>query len=242
MRFSQSPPSWHEVTAVYGGRFDPPHVGHREAVRGLFKSPGIKQVLVVPSAIPPHKPAVASAQHRLEMARLNFQNELLDPFPTEVQIDSREIERGLKNPQIPNYSYNTIQELRPLYSQLAFVIGTDQFLQLHTWHRFPEILNLCHWIVLNRKAAHHQDFTHQTASLEKIIGEWTASGLLKNSNSHLAWNIRGGNTFLMITSTDAPPFSSTTIRESIARAGTPPIGSLFPKVEGYLKDLKLYGM
>lgn len=74
-------PLWHETTAIFGGRFDPPHLGHLEAVQGLFRYPGVKAVRVIPAAAPAHKATSASMTDRAEMSRLCF--------PDEVTVDLR---------------------------------------------------------------------------------------------------------------------------------------------------------
>jgi nicotinate-nucleotide adenylyltransferase len=227
-------PRWHEVTAIFGGRFDPPHLGHRLAVKSLFKEPGVQRVLIIPSASPPHKAAQISAAHRLALTQLAFESNLVDPLPSEIEIDDRELVRAQLNPQTPSYSYETLQELRQIYPRLAFVIGTDQLLQLHTWHRFPEILNLCHWIVIERKSESKDD-------CEKVLQQWEASGMTQKA-SHQSWQLKGSAHFIQKVQTEAPQVSSTQIRESIMRTGEPPNGSLLPKVVEYLKQNRLYGM
>jgi nicotinate-nucleotide adenylyltransferase len=231
---STRPPRWHEVTALFGGRFDPPHVGHREAVRGLFKNPGIRQVLIIPSAAPPHKPTSAGINDRIEMTRLGFQNLFSDPLPEEIKLDFREIERLHSHPNVPSYSIDTIQELKQTYSQLAFVIGSDQLSQLHTWFRFEELLKLAHWIVLERHSLKKGD-------AERTIQEWEQSGLAQATQSN-TWRLKKGSSFLVLVPTDAPNISSTNIREAIARTGDLPSLTVLPEVARYLKDHKLYGM
>jgi nicotinate-nucleotide adenylyltransferase len=221
---------WREVTALFGGTFDPPHLGHREAVSGLFETPGVKQVRILPSPIPPHKSFCATANQRLEMAKLNFSG------AEDVAIDSREIERAKVNPQLPTYSFDTLVEMRREFSQLAFVIGADQLEKLSAWHRFPEILHLCHWIVLLRRP------DGETKAAE-TIQKWTASGLLKPAAGETTqeWETRQG-TRLTLVQTKAPLISSTYIRETIGRTGTPPPDALLPDVHSYLKLHRIYGM
>ncbi len=227
-------PIWSEVTALFGSRMDPPHLGHREAVRGLLRNPGVRNVLIIPAASPPHKPVQASAKHRTEMAQINFSSARSDSFPTEVRIDEIEIKRALRNPNQLSYSFDTIEEIRPQYPHLAFVIGSDQLQSMHTWHRFPEILTLCHWIVIQRKP----DGLEQT---QQTLQAWSASGLIENKQSQL-WNIRNSQYFIQTVTTDAPPISSTQIRREITRTGSPPASSLLPEVEGYLKLHQIYGI
>ncbi len=227
-------PVWSEVTAVFGGRMDPPHRGHREAVRGLFQNPGIRNVLVIPSASPPHKAAQVAAEHRAQMTRINFGPSQLDRLPNEIQVDLLELTRSQRTPLRPSYSFDTLQELGTRYPRLAFVLGADQFQELPTWHRFPEILSLCHWIVLQRKP-------NGSELAQKTLQLWSASGLIEKTQSS-AWSIRGSRFFIQTVTTDAPDLSSTQIRKEIAKTGSPPPSSVIPEVEGYLKLHQLYGI
>jgi nicotinate-nucleotide adenylyltransferase len=229
-----NPPRWNEITAVFGGRFDPPHLGHREAVRGLFQYPAVKQVLIMPSGSAPHKPTLASSHQRAEMAKLTFSDLPFDSLPVEIRFDLRELDRAKEKPTTPTYSFDTINELRRIYPQLAFVIGTDQLAALPTWHRFPELLSLCHWIVLERKPKGSQ-LARQT------LQEWETSGLVRAKDSH-AWESTQSGYLIQIVPTEAKDVSSTQIRESIARTGEPPADSLLPGVLAYLKEQRLYGV
>lgn len=231
-------PIWSEVTATLGGRMDPPHLGHREAAAGLLKHPGVRTVLVIPSATPPHKPAQASAAQRAKMTQLAFGRSVAHPLPEStlaaIQVDEIELKRAQREPSRPSYSFDTILELRQRYSRLAFVVGADQFQDLHLWHRFPEILSLCHWIVLERKP-NGQDLTLKTCQ------EWSSSGLIEAVGTDL-WKVRNSTSFIHSVATEAPALSSTQIRKEIATQGSPPACSLLPEVEAYLKDQQLYGI
>lgn len=227
-------PQWHEVTAVFGGCFDPPHLGHREAVRGLFSEPGVKQVLVIPTASPAHKPAIVSAPHRLEMVKLSFKPTPVNPFPSDVEVSPLELERALSHPELPSYTFDTLLELRPAFSKLAWVVGSDQLPELFKWHRFPDLLAQSHWIILERKP-------HGSELARKTLQEWQSSGLVKPIHSTL-WQVTNTPAFLTLVPTEATSVSSTLIREAIARTGAPPAGSLLPEVDRYLKINKLYGI
>jgi nicotinate-nucleotide adenylyltransferase len=225
-----SAPRWAEVTAILGGTFDPPHEGHREALRGLFRTPGVGRVLVMPAAAPPHKPTVATAEQRLEMARLAFEG------LGDVEVDGSELERARRTGR-PSYSFETLSELAPRHKQLAFVIGTDQLRDLPQWFRFPEVLGLSHWIVLTRKP-------DGEAIAAKALKELEASGLLAKQADRL-WKIKvpghKGDRWLTVQPTDAPALSSTAVREALGRTGKPPQDALSEPVLGYLKQHRLYG-
>ena len=240
-------PRWNEITAVFGGRFDPPHLGHRQAVQGLLKNPGVKQVLVIPSAAPPHKPTVASIESRLAMTRLNFAIAAGDSFPAaQVQVDDREIRRNDLNPDQPSFTFDTLKELRKIDEKLAFVVGTDQLPFFHRWAKFPEILALAHWIVLER-ATPGETFTELA---QQTLRDWSASGLVKPVQERL-WQVTkgqtfgsrtAGSTFVTILPTQAVDVSSTFIRETIARTGASPADTLLPSVAEYLMLTGLYGI
>lgn len=221
--------SWSEVTAIFGGTFDPPHEGHVTAVFGLFREPGILRALVVPAASPPHKPCVASSEDRVKMTRLAFAQA---PSGAEIRVELLELERARTHPGVPSYSFDTISELRRGDPQLAFVIGTDQLSKLHTWHRFPEILELCHWIVLERKPD-GRNIALQT------LKEWASSGLLRPL-SETNYETRS-ETRLALVPTEAPGISSTDIRQTIGREGTPAAGTVPEAVLAHLKAHRIYG-
>src|SRR5262249_44570831 len=118
---------------------------------------------------------------------------------------------------------------------LAFVIGTDQLATLHLWHRFPELLNLCHWIVLNRKSDSEIHF-----DVEAAIAHLRNRGLAEPDSTHAGlWRLP--QTSLLIVDTPPRALSSTEMRLACERTGTPPENSLNPRVEEYLKQNHLYG-
>ena len=231
-----APPRWSEVTALYGGTFDPPHLGHRMAVAGLFSEPGIARVRVILSPSPPHKPTVATTDDRTAMVRLGFGVNIKYPLTDSVTVDLCELERARLNPSRPTYTFDTLSELKQKIPHLAFVIGTDQLAKLNTWHRFPEVLGLSHWIILERRG---------DAPAAASLAEYEASGLITRTNLGGATGIhslvKNGGTWLRVVQTPAPEISSTQIRESLARSGKPPEGSLLPEVEAYLMRRGIYG-
>ena len=230
-------PRWSDLTAVFGGRFDPPHLGHVEALNGLFETPGVARVVVMPSGNPPHKAAQAADSARVEMARAAF---LSGANRDRIEVSSLEIERVRKT-GLPGYAFDTLQELRrERGDRLAFVIGADQLRDLPHWHRFPEILSLCHWIVLERKP-------DGQPLIQQAVGSLTGSGLLR---SRPDWSWQGlhvlevastPGTGLLICPTEARNLSSTQVREDFARGIPPETLPLPDAVIESLKRLKLYG-
>ncbi len=222
---------WNEVTAIFGGTFDPPHLGHKQAVQGLFENPGIRRALVIPAGTPPFKPQATSNAHRFRMAELTFAG-----IP-DVRLDDRE----LKRPQgVPSYTIDTLQELKREIPEIAFVAGTDQLNQLHTWHRFHDLLQASHWIILTRKPE-GEEIAFRT------LKEWEASGLVQTSRESSEWTSASG-TRIRVVATPAQAISSSAIREEIAReadlnALTEHLRDrLAPQVLTYLMEHRIYGI
>jgi nicotinate-nucleotide adenylyltransferase len=130
------------VAGIYGGSFDPVHIGHLRTALELKQSLGLTEVRFVPSRDPPHRRApAASAALRVEMLR-----QALADQPGFV-VDERELNR-----EGPSYTVATLESLRAegLPRSLALILGMDAFLGLTTWHRWTEILALAHLVVAHR--------------------------------------------------------------------------------------------
>jgi nicotinate-nucleotide adenylyltransferase len=233
--------NWNEITAIFGGAFDPPHLGHREAMDGLFKNPGVKDVRILPTGKTALKTAQTPARHRLAMAKLAFPN---------FTVDDREVRHAESGRALPTYSFDSIMELsRELGSRigedskLAFVIGIDQLENLNRWYRFPEVLGLCHWIVLERA---FESRNHSATRLEKGLRNLENGGSLVGNGSPKEFRTRtpsGAQTAFITVETPARAISSTEIRKILSGLGEMPPEEryLAPDVESYLKAHRLYG-
>ena len=122
-----------ERIGIYGGTFNPPHVGHLQAAKQAITALNLNHLLVIPDRIAPHKEIPQGSptpKQRLEMLRLAAadcpQMEVLD-----IELNREGV----------SYTYQTIQQLRPVYpdAELVLFMGTDMFLSFHTW-RHPEII------------------------------------------------------------------------------------------------------
>jgi nicotinate-nucleotide adenylyltransferase len=119
---------------VFGGAFDPPHLGHVALARAAVEQLKLDQLRVFPTGQAWHKARELSpAAHRLAMAELAFAG-----VPRAV-VDGRELQR-----QGPTYTIDTLRELRQEFpqAQLLLVIGADQAEDLHGWRESAEIARL----------------------------------------------------------------------------------------------------
>lgn len=131
------------LIGIFGGTFDPVHIGHVNTIVELKQSMGLSRIMVLPAAIPnlrisPH----LSAQHRLHLLRLALQNH------ADISIDDRELNRkGI------TYSVDTLGELTAEKAQdevLLLIMGSDAFMKFHLWKDWRKILQLAHLVVMHR--------------------------------------------------------------------------------------------
>ena len=149
---------------IYGGSFNPPHIGHVGAVEKAMSALKLTQTLIVPVGHPPHKNLPAGTppdKQRLELVNLAF-GKLRG-----VRIYVGEIERGGVN-----YTADTVQRItkeRP-EAQFWFIMGTDMFLTLHQWVRPAQIFDCCRIAVLSRGNRDEADIRTQASFLKKNYG------------------------------------------------------------------------
>ena len=131
---------------VLGGTFDPVHIGHLRGALEVAETLGLDEVRLVPNFRPPHRETPnSSAQDRLAMVRLAVQD--LPP----LTVDSRELERDK-----PSYTLDTLVSLRDEVEsddQIFLIVGWDAFCGLPGWHRWEELLQHCHILVMQRPDA-----------------------------------------------------------------------------------------
>lgn len=131
-----------ESIAIYGGTFDPVHIGHLRSAIDVRSKLKVGRLFVVPSSTPPHRqrPSV-TPEVRLEMLRLSVAD------LAGIEVDDREINRSGMS-----YSIDTLAEFRSEYPtwRIYFILGADAFSLLHTWHRWQELTNFAHLVVLER--------------------------------------------------------------------------------------------
>ena len=143
---------------VYGGSFNPPHLGHVRAAQACKQALGLDRVLVIPASIPPHKQLTsssASPEERLALTRLAFEN--LPGF----EVLNLEIRREGKS-----YTVDTIRELKAQYAhdELFLMMGTDMFLSFQDWYSPQEIARCA-------DAENRAALQKQADTLEKLYGQ-----------------------------------------------------------------------
>jgi len=209
------------MIGILGGSFDPVHYGHLRPALEVQQFLGLDEIRLVPSLLPPHRPQpLASPQQRVAMLNAAVEN-----YPV-FKVDTREFDR-----EGPSYTLDTLISLREEMPgvDLCLLVGMDAFQVLASWHRWHELTDHCHMVVLDRPGAQLPtqgelaDFIrlHRVMEPEKLGKQ--ASGLLYfHSVSQLQ-------------------ISSTAIRKLLATGGD--AGFLLPeRVLDVVRSKGLYGV
>lgn len=146
------------VIGILGGTFDPVHNGHVSLGKAALEQGQLMKLIVMPAKVQPFKldTKTADSQHRLEMAKLAFSDLPL------VEVSDYEIE----NTNI-SYTYDTLQHLREEYpgAELAFITGTDAFIEIDAWYKGIDLLESFSFLVSVRPG-------YREAELEEKIQEY----------------------------------------------------------------------
>lgn len=157
---------------LFGGTFNPVHLGHLRTTLEVKEELGLDRVVLIPSALPPHKKPdnMASARDRLEMLRIAARDN-----PDFLISDIELMREG------PSFTIDTVNHFRSLYqsnARLYFIIGSDAFLELNTWKSHIELLKSIPFVVMMRPVSRCLEAADLFAGfhdflLEKISHQYT---------------------------------------------------------------------
>lgn len=216
-----------KLLVCYGGTFDPVHNGHL-AVACTARNALDAEVALIPAHDPPHKgPTRADALQRADMLDLAVAGQ------PGLRVDRRELLRAG-----PSYSFDTLGELRAARgadAPIAWLIGADSLLQLHTWHRWRELFDRAHIVAVQRPGS-EVDAGRLRAQAPEVLAEigdrWLPPGDLGASSS-------GG--FALLSMPELRPESSTELRRRIREGGdwqdwVPPAVAAYIIRQGLYRD------
>ena len=191
-----------KLIGVLGGAFDPIHYGHIKLAKAWQDVATLSKVLFIPSGLAPHKNIVLENKHRVEMLNL-----ALNPY-TNFFTDDREIKKNQSDLK-PSYTIETLQSLiieKKEDQAFCFLMGSDAFLKLESWHLWNELFNYCHILIIERRES-------------PIIVDQLTSALEKEWSERLTQNIedlRGSSFGLIMTKKfEYIDISSSQIRDAI---------------------------
>jgi nicotinate-nucleotide adenylyltransferase len=152
-----------QLIGLFGGTFDPPHIGHLILSAETHAQLGLDRLLWVLTPNPPHKQGqpITPLEHRLAMVELAISDNRLFELST-VEIDR-------PGPHFALDTVKIISEQNPT-ADMVYIMGGDSLRDLPTWHRPTDLVAALRFIGVMRRPG---DFIDLPA-LEKIIPGLTA--------------------------------------------------------------------
>lgn len=216
-----------ERIGIYGGTFDPIHVGHLQVASAICEAFALDRFLFVPAFIPPHKRGrrISAPHHRYAMAVLAT---LAHPNMSVSTIE-------LEAPTRP-YTIETLQALQTLYpkAKLFFVMGGDSFAEVHLWRAYEQLLTEFNIIVAGRPNADSFTLQYLTPLCRQRVVDLRASKRPELS--------QGDEAHVFLTDYVAVDVSATQVRSavqdglSIETLVTGEVASYIQKYELYRND------
>lgn len=227
---------------VYGGTFNPPHLGHIAAARAVFELLRLDLLLLIPAGLPPHKDLPAGSPtraQRLEMTRLAGEQLGLDGKVQTLDLELRREGRS--------FTSDTLAQLKARYpnDELWLLMGTDMFLTLQTWHAPEEILSLAGIAAFGRTEedteelfSAQRDYLYKTYPQARIF-TLTVPGVVDVSSTELREQlVRGEGASLL-----APAVYGYILREGLYNTNADlkhlPLSQLRPVALSYLKHRRI---
>ena len=132
--------------ALFGGSFDPPHIGHQLIVEKAVENLQIDQLLVIPAYLNPFKTSMLADAH----VRLSWCHTLFDPI-SRVKVDDYEIKEGKST-----VTSQSVKHFNQTYNVKYLIIGSDNLSTLTKWHAFEWLNETVTWVIATRDN-HHLD-------------------------------------------------------------------------------------
>lgn len=206
---------------LFGGTFDPVHIGHLRVAEEIRESFQLERVYFIPANIPPHKKRqlITEPDIRLKMIKSAVRDNRF------LRVSDIELKRkGV------SYSIDTVRTFEKRFKSLYFIVGIDAFFEIDTWHDYKEIFNHTNFIIMLRpmdKKGEMSDFF--PVGLKEHIKRIGDAKFLHSSGNMIY--------FQKVTQLD---ISSTGIRKNIKNGKS--TRYIIPKtVEKIIREKRLYG-
>jgi len=208
---------------ILGGTFDPIHVGHLDAADAASATLALDEIVLIPAHDQPLRVSEprATVYHRFALAALAVEDR-----PAWRVSDMELVRRG------PSYTEETLRALHDCgwrASQLFFILGTDAFAGIASWHGYPSVLDLAHFAVIARPGVTIEEATSRAPELRSRT----------SPPSHDDESIEGPARIFLVHA-HTRDVSSTMIRERLA-SGLPIDDLVPPRVARHIQNHRLYG-
>jgi nicotinate-nucleotide adenylyltransferase len=209
---------------IFGGTFNPIHLGHLRAAEEVREGQALDEVRFVPAALPPHKETtgLATATDRLRMVELAIAG------APGFRVSALELERSG-----PSYSVDTLRAVRAETgpdARVVFILGWDAFRELHTWKEFTAIFGLADVVVVTRPPSPERlAYEEIPLAAQEAFGYDPRSESFRHASGHL----------LSLQRITALDISAACIRQRVGTRRS--IRFLVPRdVEAYIAERGLY--
>jgi nicotinate-nucleotide adenylyltransferase len=184
---------------LLGGTFDPIHHGHLDAADAARRALTLDEIRLLPAHDPPHRPIDprATAFHRFALVSLAING--LDGY---AASDVELVREG------PSYTADTLRGVHRegwLPSQIFFILGSDAFAEIDTWHEYPRVLEAANFAVIARPGTTLDAAVERAPALRSRT--WRAADV---------GAVSGGNTAIFLVEARTRDVSSTGIRARLA--------------------------
>ena len=213
--------------AIYGGTFDPVHLGHLEVARKVCELFEIDQLQFVPARMAPHKLTadVTAAIHRYAMLVLATQDQ------PRLYVSTFEIEAEDRR-----YTVDTLSHFKDRFGEdvdLFFVMGADSWSEIQTWRQWEQLLGMVNHIVVTRPGF-DIDLDSVTESRTRILD-------LRGSTEKSKYATQSEGTRILITDVVKFDVSATEIRHAVREEKLDQLEKMVPlPVAQYIKKYQLY--
>ena len=138
---------------LFGGTFDPPHIGHLLIAQTIYEAENFDKILFIPAYAPPHKNNVTPMKHRIEMVKIAISDN-----PNFEYSDVDIVRKGI------SYTIDSIVDIKRNYKltndEIYYLIGSDSLIDFKNWKDSKEILDECNVIVAIRPGFRPSDIPY----------------------------------------------------------------------------------
>jgi nicotinate-nucleotide adenylyltransferase len=215
--------------AIYGGTFDPVHVGHLEIARRVSQLFAIDEFLFVPALAAPHKldREVSSPLHRYAMLALATQT---DP---RLFVSTFEMDQPARR-----YTVDTLNHFRresEAFADLFFVLGADSWAEITTWREWKRLFTMANLIVVTRPGVEVSAAHVGPEVAERVVD------LRGSTNDSAPATIAPGSRRIFVTDAVLLDVSATQVRKAVRENRIEDLDKLVPlPVANYIRKYRLY--
>lgn len=126
---------------IFGGTFDPIHIGHLIIAEQALDSLKLEKIIFIPNGNPPHKSiSYAQKDHRLKMIQLAIEDN------RRFEVSDIEINKTEKS-----YTVDTISSMKKIVQdEIFFIMGSDSLINIKSWYQYEKLLECCNFVILPR--------------------------------------------------------------------------------------------